>query len=435
MNKIWLVIKREFLSRVRKKSFLIMTLLGPFLFAGGMIVPLWVGSNAEEEKIIEVLDHTHKFEYNLPEIPGIHFAYFNGTIDKRLSDFSKSDHHALLHIPQGALENPESINLYSKTNTSLQIKLFLDKILSQIISMEKIKSVSGDERILKFLENDFSINYINLSDEATSQSQTTAYLVTALFSAVMILFFIVLYGGQVMRGVIEEKTNRIIEVIISSLSPFQLMMGKIGGIALVSILQFTFWISITFGMAFFIEERYKSSLEMFSNENIETTLQNNSQFDVKQAMEINQLVNAVGSIDFTYILLVFLFYFIFGYLLYGTLFAAIGSVVDSETDTQQFVFPLIAPLMFCMVMATTIINDPNSNLAFWLSLIPFTSPVTMMLRIPFGVPAEELILSMTILLISFFVFTALAAKVYRVGILMYGKKPGLAEIVKWMRYK
>ncbi len=238
-----------------------------------------------------------------------------------------------------------------------------------------------------------------------------------------------------MRGVIEEKTNRIIEVIISSVRPFELMMGKIVGIALVSLTQFLLWIILAAGISFFINSRYEKVFDMYSDEKIETTLKSNPQLDVNAAAGINEVMNGIQSIDFSYTFFVFLFYFLGGYLLYSSLFASIGAVVDVETDTQQFILPLIAPLMFCMVMATTLIMDSNSSLAFWLSIIPFTSPVAMMLRLPFGVPSIELAVSMIILVGSFILFTWMAGRIYRIGILMYGKRITLPEIVKWIFYK
>ena len=434
MNKIWLVIQREFLTRIRKKSFLIMTMLGPFLFAAGMIVPFWVGSVSEENKVIEVLDNTGYFQYKLPETPGLKFAYFNGTLDQRIRNFVRTDHVAILHIPLNALDKPEGIMFYSESQVPPQVKFYLEKVLSQQVSLEKIKRTGLDPALLNSFNVNLSIPSKSIINEWREKTDDTAALIVSLFSSVMILFFIVLYGGQVMRGVIEEKSNRIIEVIISSVKPFQLMMGKIAGIALVSILQFLLWITVTLLISYFINQRYGAALTSFSDKNIEYTLKNNPQLDMQEAIEINKLVNAIDSIDFTYTLSVFIFYFILGYLLYGAIFAAIGSVVDSETDTQQFVFPLIAPLMFCMVMATSIIADPSSDLAYWLSIIPFTSPVTMMLRLPFGVPASDLVLSMVVLTCSFILFTTLASKIYRVGILMYGKKASLGEIFKWIRY-
>lgn len=435
MNKIGLIVQREFITRVRKKSFVIMALLGPFLFGLGLIVPLWIGTFSQETKVIEVFDQSGDFQYKLPQSSEIKFAYFNGSPDRRMAGFLESDHYALLHIPPLNYSNPEGIVLYSKAKPSPELKFYLEKILSQLVSLEKIKRSGLDEDVVNALDVQVSISSQSILESWQEEGEVTVSVVMALFSSIMIMFFIVLYGGQVMRGVIEEKTNRIIEVIISSVRPFELMMGKIIGIALVSLTQFLIWITLTSAISFFINTRYDKVLDMYSDKNIEYTLKNNPHLDVKKASEINQVINAFESLNIPYLLSIFLFYFLGGYLLYSALFAAIGSAVDVETDTQQFVFPLIAPLMFCIVMATTIVMNPDGRLAYWLSVIPFTSPVAMMLRVPFGVDTSELLLSMGMLLLSFLIFTWIAGRVYRIGILMYGKKVTLPELVKWIFFK
>jgi ABC-2 type transport system permease protein len=431
MSKIALIVQREFLTRIRKRSFIFMALLGPFMLALGMIVPLWLGSSTEDVKIIEVIDNQGTFKNKFPEMSGVKFIYVNGDVAERLPYFIASEHYAMITINEKELND---VVLYSKTRPTPEIKIYLQRILNQIISIEKIKRASIDENLLKDIESDVSIVSKSISNDWEDERAVNATVVIALFSAVLILFFIVLYGGQVMRGVIEEKTNRIIEVMISSVKPFELMMGKILGIALVSLTQFLIWVFLTASISFYFNTKYKQVFDMYSNEHIEATLKANPNLDVSKAMEVNSMITALDSVNFTQITLIFTFYFLGGYLLYSALFAAIGSSVDAETDTQQFIFPLIAPLMFCIAMATSIILNPDSDLAFWLSMIPFTSPVAMMLRIPFGVDASELVISMLILAGSFVLFTWLAGRVYRVGVLMYGKKASIREIIKWTFY-
>jgi ABC-2 type transport system permease protein len=434
MNKILLIISREFLSRVRKKSFFVMAILGPFLFALIMIVPLSLGTSSQESKVVEVLDNSGYLQYKLQPSKNISFAYFNESIELRKIYFLDTGHDALLHIPKIDLSNPKGIVIYSKTTISPEIKLYVERVLNQAITSERLRRSGIDESILKNIESNITISSKNLLNEWEEVKDATASAVVALFSSILIMFFIILYGGQVMRGVIEEKTNRIIEVIVSSVKPFQLMLGKIIGIALVSLSQFLIWISLTLAIGFYVNTKYSEVFELYSDENIETTLKENPDLNAKKAAEVNQVVNAVKSINFSLVLGFFLFYFLGGYLLYSALFAAIGSLVDSETDTQQFIIPLIAPLMFCMVMATSIVLEPHGNLAFWLSMIPFTSPVAMMLRISFDVPLSELLLSIFILIISFLFMTWIAGRVYRVGILMYGKSVSVRELVRWMFY-
>jgi ABC-2 type transport system permease protein len=250
--------------------------------------------------------------------------------------------------------------------------------------------------------------------------------------------FVFLYGVQVMRGVIEEKTNRIIEVIISSVKPFQLMMGKILGIALVSLTQFILWVALTMALTS-AASAFLESMGGGSDAQMKQMLGNNpamvadgEEVEINQDA-VNELMESFSLIDFPFIIGTFLFYFIGGYLLYSALFAAVGSAVDNEADSQQFMLPITAPIIFSFVMAQAVIQNPDGAMSFWLSIIPFTSPIIMMVRIPFGVPPEHLALSMVLLVIGFIATTWMAAKVYRIGILMYGKKPSFKEIWKWMR--
>jgi ABC-2 type transport system permease protein len=250
--------------------------------------------------------------------------------------------------------------------------------------------------------------------------------------------FIFLYGIQVMRGVIEEKTNRIIEVIISSVKPFQLMMGKIIGIALVSITQFILWVGLTMILTTVASAYMETIIGVSGESQVEQMLADNpALMSDGQEIELNkeavdELMSEFNLINFPFLISTFLFYFLAGYLLYSALFAAVGSAVDNEADSQQFMLPITAPIIFSFVMAQAVIQNPDSSLSFWLSIIPFTSPIIMMVRVPFGVPIEELLLSMAMLVLGFIATTWMAAKVYRIGILMYGKKPSFKEIWKWM---
>ena len=260
-----------------------------------------------------------------------------------------------------------------------------------------------------------------------------------IFSGILIYFFIFLFGSQVMRGVIEEKTSRIIEVIVSSVKPFQLMMGKIIGIALVGLTQLLLWVVLTFSIVSIFQVSFSGNLPSNKTEILST---NNplQQIDAEKNInldngKINEVFEAIFSIDYATIILSFIFFFLFGYLIYAALFAAIGSAVDSESDTQQFMLPITIPLIFSIVMAQVIIQNPDGPLAFWLSIIPLTSPIIMMIRIPFGVPAFDLILSMTLLVLGFIGTTWMAGKIYRTGILMYGKKVNYKELWKWLWYK
>lgn len=251
-----------------------------------------------------------------------------------------------------------------------------------------------------------------------------------LTAGILIYFFILLYGIQVMRGIIEEKSNRILEVLVTSVKPFELMMGKILGIGLVSLLQFGIWIGISSTISVLISSYFK--LEMYNTANINHTLSFVS--DSSKALEINMFMTSLSQINLPFVIVIFLSYFIFAYLLYAALFAAIGSAVDAETDTQQFVLPITIPLLISFVMAQSIITNPDSSMAFYLSLIPFTSPIVMMLRLPFGVDLWQVALSLFLLISTFLAATYFSSKVFKTGILMYGKKVSLKELVKWMFY-
>jgi ABC-2 type transport system permease protein len=432
MKKIFLISQREFLARVRKRSFWIMSFLGPVFFAVILIVPVWLGIKSEdgkEAKVIEVLDQTGKFHYKLPDNPAYRFAYFNGDLNGRMNHFLKSDHEGLLFISRQNIKDSLNATLFLRNEKSEELRIYIEQLLANALLKEKLFQSGTDPSKLANVAL-----HTEFFSEGKEQNEFTARTIVALFSSILILFYILLYGGQVMRGVIEEKSNRILEIVISSVKPFQLMAGKIMGIGLVSLAQFTIWIILTLGLSYYFNQRYEKVFDAFSNEKIGKTLEENPQINPSTAFEINRLASAIDSVNFTYTLLVFLFFFIGGYLLYGAVFAGLASAVDSETDTQQFVFPLIAPLMFCMVFATKILQDPHGELAFWLSMIPFTSPVVILLRLPFDLPVIQLIGSMLILISSFIIFTWISARIYRVGILMYGKKASLREVGKWILY-
>jgi ABC-2 type transport system permease protein len=304
----------------------------------------------------------------------------------------------------------------------------------------KLKYDIAKEEIMA-LKPRVSVMTINL-DESGKEEKTHAILSTLLGfgGAILIYFFIFFFGVQVMRGVIEEKTSRIIEVIVSSVKPFQLMLGKIVGIALVGLTQFLLWIILTFSIisvaqGFLPKEMQRQISQAEQMEEFIPDAPDQQKKDQNAKNILAELSYNLSLINFPLILFSFLFYFMGGYLLYGALFAAIGSAVDSEADTQQFMWPVTIPLVLAFVLAQSVISNPDGAMAFWLSVIPFTSPIIMMVRIPFGVSVNELLISMTVLIASFIFITWLAGKIYRTGILMYGKKPSYKEMWKWIRYR
>jgi ABC-2 type transport system permease protein len=307
--------------------------------------------------------------------------------------------------------------------------------MKQEVEHKKLLASGIDPNIVKSVQTNINVATIRMDEE---EGEKTSYAelesILGLTLAVIIYFVIFLFSNQVLRGVIEEKSNRIVEVIISSVKPFELMMGKILGIALVGLTQFLLWIVMTIGI-YFVANGIILGPEIMSPSGTIMTEEISQIVETSQGQDIMlEVVNMIESINFKAILTSFLFYFVFGFLLYAALFAAVGGMVDSETDSNQFVTILSMPLIVAIVCSTTMINNPDSGLGIWLSMIPFTSPVSMMIRIPFGVPYWQIIVSILILIITFIFITWIAAKIYRTGILMYGKKPSWKEIWKWLRY-
>jgi ABC-2 type transport system permease protein len=303
------------------------------------------------------------------------------------------------------------------------------------------------EDILRSINASVDINTIKIGDEGKEEkSYPEVSMILGMFSGILIYFFIFMFGSQVMRGVIEEKTNRIVEVIISSVKPFQLMMGKIAGIGLVGLTQFLLWVIltgtiVTIGISTFSSKMKPGTAteQLIQSQTKNMTamqLPNTADSTKVTGAQTNEAIAAFESIDFFFVIRYFIFYFIFGYLFYAALFAAIGSAVDSESDTQQFMLPITLPLVFAIIMAQYVIQEPNGSWAFWLSMIPFTSPVIMMIRLSFNMGNDfwQIYLSMALLILGFLANTWIASKIYRTGILMYGKKVSYRELWKWLRY-
>ena len=430
MNSILLIIQREYLSRVRKKSFLIMTLLTPFLMAGIVVVPTYLAMNSTEERNIAILDESNLLPVLEATDEITHFHYVEGNIETEKEHLNSEVFYALVHIPtsESLEELKDKITIYSDKQVSLSVRGKIENLIENKVEKIKLAEAGIDPKTLKDANIRFELNTIILGEEGEEATgNAEASLGTGVVSGFLIYIFIFMYGTMVMRGVIEEKTNRIVEVIISSVRPFQLMMGKIVGIALVGLTQFVLWMLLTLVLTTIAEGFVLSSSEMMVN-----TFEG---AQIEKGMVINQVSTAFGGIPLGQLVFAFLFYFLGGYLLYSSLFAAIGSAVDQEADTQQFMLPITIPLVLSFIMIQFIIDNPDGSLAYWLSMIPFTSPIIMMARIPFGVPTGELLLSMGILMAGFIFTTWIAAKIYRTGILMYGKKVNYKELWKWLTYK
>jgi ABC-2 type transport system permease protein len=435
MNNIWIVTSREYSSRVKKKSFILMTLLAPLLIAAFYGAIIWMSINdnvGSSTKNIVVVDPVNVFTGKLKNPDKINFILKPTFNIKELVQDESID--GFIEIPQRyKLADEFQLKYQSMKSLSVSDNDKIKDAFGSILREEKLKSLGITQAAIDSLRVNVNISEFKIDDEGNSKSSNLG-INTALGMglAVMIYFFIFLYGVQVMRGVIEEKTNRIVELIVSTVKPFQLMMGKVIGIAAVGLTQLGIWmiltsilmtiISVVFGLN--VADASQVS-EMASNPALKN-MDNN----------VAQALTSFYNLPLLKIFGTFVFYFIGGYLLYGALFAAIGSAVDSETDTQQFMMPITLPLVFSFVISfSVVVNDPNGVLATWLSIIPFSSPIVMMVRTPFEPELWQVITSMLVLLATIIGIIWLAGKIYRTGILMYGKKPTYKELAKWLFYK
>ncbi|MBN8702528.1 MAG: ABC transporter permease [Bacteroidetes bacterium] len=436
MKKIFLIIEREYLTRVKKKSFLLMTILGPILLAAVAIVPVWISGVADKTRTIVVVDETHSFRELMRSTQNLRFDYnfIDANIDSVKSIFKNDENVSILFIPKNIMASNNAI-LYSTEQPGVQRISYLSSSLSSIIEKSKMELENVDPSIVDKVKTTIHIKN-SVDDETSDVGLNTA---VGLLCAVLIYMFIFIYAAQVMRGVMEEKTSRIVEIIISSVKPFQLMMGKIIGVALVGLTQFVVWIVLSLTLFSVSQNAFMKS--RISSDKIEHVYKTASpdmeqKFNkVEMTEKGKEIFSNILRINWPLIISSFLFYFLFGYLTYSALFAAIGAAVDSEADTQQFMLPITIPLILCFSLMNNIIENPDGPIAFWLSIFPLTSPLAMMMRIPFGIQAWELALSMSVLIGGFIGTTWIAGKIYRTGILLYGKKITYKELWKWLFYK
>lgn len=440
MNNFSIILKREYLTRVKKRSFLILTFLGPLFFAALMIAPslLMIKSEQmESKKSIAVLDESGMFEGRIENTDANTFIYQseNENIDSLKNFVFEGIYDAILYIPATELNIPVNAKLYSNKQIPMTLTSHIEREMKQVVEHQKLIASGIDPAVVKATQTNINVATIRMDEESGEKtSYAELEYIIGLVLAIIIYFAVFLFSNQVLRGVIEEKTNRIIEVIISSVKPFELMMGKIVGIALVGLTQFLLWIVLTVAI-YFVASGFILGPEIMSPSGTVMTEQISQMTETTQGQDIMlEAVNMVQSINFGAILWSFLFYFVFGYLLYAAMFAAIGGMVDNETDSNQFSTIVSLPLIVAIVYSTAMVNNPDSSLGIWLSMIPFTSPISMMIRIPFGVPYWQVAVSLVILILTFILITWLAGKIYRTGILMYGKKPDMKEIWKWLKY-
>ena len=445
MNKTLIIIGREFGTRVRKKSFLVLTLVVPVLLAGFYAFLMWMLLKDDtQERKIAVVNHS-ELQSPLERINNTVFEYVDTVVaEEEVTDFLKQgDYYAVVWISEAVMEQPE-VPVYSFSQVPMELKNEIASQLRRKIEEIKKAAVIEEARVpeleekLAASQTPVQVRTLKVSEETGEAKESSSEIASALglIAGMIIYFFIFMYASQVMKGVIEEKTNRIIEVLVSSVKPFQFLLGKIVGVAAVGLVQFLIW--VVFGVVLIVAMQafFLPGLDLDALRQAGSTFSDigGSQLTGEQLAIIQKLAMTIEPFFMLKFLAAFLFYFIGGYLLYASLFAAIGAAVDNETDSQQFLMPLSILLVLGLYIGFAAMKSPESPLVFWSSLIPFTSPIVMLVRMPFGVPGWELLCSMSLLVASFIFFTWLSGRIYRVGILMYGKKVTWKELYKWLKY-
>ena len=437
MSKIGLIISREYLTRVKKKTFILMSFLGPLLIVGFILLTSYLSQEKTGKYEILVVDESHLFDSILRNSNKYHLQWApNGKDYNEVQEIFKKDNELdlLLYLPINLIKtNSMTAKCLYKEIPSTGVQKHLSSIINEAIELYRVNFNNIDISTYKSIKTKINLDVVDIENKENRNIQRKAFVGIAL--AFFIYGFIFLYSVQVMRGVIEEKTNRIVEVIISSVSTFELMMAKIIGIGLVGITQFIIWAIVTMIMSvtifpLMIKDKYNPSLHMNSDDIV------NNSFKIDPNNEAIQFI--INEVQWSYLILFFILFFLGGYLLYSGLMAAIGAAVDEEADTQQFLLPLTVPMVFSILMASKVIDDPSSSLAFWLSEIPFTSPIIMIVRIAMGIGDSsveiwEIILSLFLLTITFIGTTWLSGKIYRKGILSYGKKASYSDLFKWLK--
>ena len=445
MNKTLLILKQEYLKRVKKKSFIILTLLVPFLFAGVFALVIFLSiNNDKKERTIAVFDESSLFLNELEKEGQTTYKFIpKDEYAKLKSNLKGSEYYAVLYIPQDIYTN-NMAQLISEKQVPFELNEQIERKLSRYIENDKRQKVI-DETQIPDLEERLSntktwIKLTTLKISETGEAEKSSSAVAFIASYAMgfvIYFFVFMYGATVMRSVMEEKKSRIIEVIISSVKPYELMAGKIIGTALVGLTQVAIWIALGVVVLMGVQSFFSpESAQQVGQSIMESQQQMNPA--MAQAAEPNKVLEVmemIGNLNIPLILFTFIFYFLVGYLLYSSLLGAVGAAVDNEEDSQQMVFPVTIPLILSIMVLFPIARNPEGPVAFWFSMIPLTSPVAMMARIPYGIPTWELLLSMFLLVLTTIGAIAGAAKIYRIGLLMYGKKVNLKELFKWLRYK
>ena len=440
MSQTGIIIAREFNERVRKKSFIIATLLTPVLMIGLMLAPALIMNYAGDVKRIAVIDESGRIAPELKSDEELQFEPTRLTLDEARKELT--DCYAVLYIGSGIFEDGSDVKFYVNSSSSIAVESNISQQIKHIVETEKLKHYNIDNlpQILDEVHTSVSIQTFrnDKSQEEESQAQSSvAATVLGYILGFVLYMFLLIYGGMVMQAVIEEKNSRVLEVMVSSARPFELMLGKILGIASVAVVQIAIWGVLIIGVGSFVLPQLMPDSMMAGVEAVQeggaagAEIAAAADFD-PELMQIMATVTDTGYVAKIFVCL--LLFVLGGYLLYSAMFAAVGSAVDSVQDAQQLQTPITIPIILALIMMLAVIRDPNSPLAFWFSMIPLTSPVVMIARVPYDIPMWEIVVSLTILYASFFGMVWVAAKIYRVGIFMYGKKPNFKELWKWIRY-
>lgn len=438
MNKILLIIQREYITRVLKKSFWISSLLAPVLITAIYAIPIWLAMKDKEVKRVEILDLSGLWKKSDLVDKEVVFVFTTGKEQDLKMLFASKGYDAFVSIPNDVLTNPKGVHIYTAKNIGMSLKESVEKLLQNKVRHELLLKAGISPQIYESTQVDIDSKTITVStDGQETRSSSGGAMILAGIMGLVLYVTLLLYGSQVMNGVIEEKSSRIIEVIISSVKPYQLLLGKIIGVGLVGLTQFLLWIVLTIGLTQVTSKLYGEKVKnnLTQIKQVDSGKQGSLISKSEEESPMSEVTKVLESTNIPMVIAAFLFYFFVGYMLYSSLFAAIGSAVESATEAQQFTFIVMIPIILSFLMAQYTMQDPDSNIAFWASMIPFTSPINMMVRLPYGVPTWELILSMVLLVLGFLGCSWVSARIYRVGILMYGKKVTWKELGKWLFYK
>ena len=437
MNKIWIIIQREFMTRVKKKSFILLTILMPFIFAALIMVPLMLATiEGDEQKTVMVVDKTGRYVGSLKSTPNYAFVPTADNKDEFYTEDSEVE--AVVQITADLAKNPTAVTIYSPREVKAELLSYVETCLGEQVRREKLSAynIPELETIIADIQTDFHVATVKRNAEGDETSSNTYIAMTAGFIFTFLIYmFVMSYGGMVMQSVMEEKTNRIVELMVSSVKPFQLMMGKIIGVALVGFVQLAIWgvmlsiILLVCGSVFGLSTVPAVPAVAGADAQMAAVAQ---QAGGGEAAEI---MSALMGLPYAELSIMFVLYFVGGYLLYASFFAAVGASINAQEDSSQFIMPVVLIMVFGLYAAMYSAENTNGPLAFWASMFPLTSPIVMMVRIPFGVPWWEEVLSLGLLFATSMAFVWLSARIYRVGILMYGKKPSIREMLKWVRWR